>query len=88
MFNVTNDSLTCFKLKGHLRGSSNLGQPSSILVSRPARHLLLLGDLVLDLCLLVELVEGVDNDGDGQGYDEDTADGTCGPTQLSKPGSE
>ena len=46
---------------------SDLGQTSSPFVRSPARHLLLLHDLILDLRLLVELVEGVDYDGDGQG---------------------
>ena len=65
---------------------SDLGQTSSPFVRSPARHLLLLHDLILDLRLLVELVEGVDDDGDGQGDDENTADGTGGSTELSKPG--
>ena len=59
---------------------SDLGQTSSLVVRRPPRHLLLLRDLVLDLGLLVELVEGVHYDGDGQGYDEHPADGTGRPT--------
>ena len=44
---------------------SDLGQSSSVIVRSPAGHLLLLHDLVLDLRLLVQLVEGVDDDGDG-----------------------
>lgn len=44
----------------------DLGQTSALLVRAPARHLLLLDDLVLDLGLLVELVEGVHDDGDGK----------------------
>ena len=57
-------------------------------VSSPARHLLLLGDLVLDLGLLVEFVEGVDYDGDGEGDDQDSTDGAGCSTQFTKPGSE
>ena len=64
---------------------SDLGQTSSFVVRSPASHLLLLHDLVLDLRLLVQLVKGIDYDGDGQGDDEDTTDGTGGSTQLSKP---
>ena len=67
---------------------SDLGQTSSLIVRSPASHLLLLHDLVLDLRLLVQLVEGVHYDGDGQGYDEDPADGTCRPTQLPEPSSK
>ena len=64
---------------------SDLGQSSSVIVRSPAGHLLLLHDLVLDLRLLVQLVKGIDYDGDGQGDDEDTTDGTGGSTQLSEP---
>ena len=64
---------------------SDLGQTSSFVVRSPASHLLLLHDLVLDLRLLVQLVEGVDYDGYGKGDDENTTDGTGGSTQLSKP---
>ena len=64
---------------------SDLGQSSSVIVRSPAGHLLLLHDLVLDLRLLVELVKGIDYDGDGQGDNEDTTDGTGGSTQLSEP---
>ena len=67
---------------------SDLGQTSSLVVRRPPRHLLLLRDLVLDLGLLVEFVEGVDNDGDGEGDDQDTTDGAGCSTQFTKPGSE
>ena len=68
-----------------MRGSSDLGQTSSVIIRGPARYLLLLGDLILDLCLLVELVEGVDYDGDGQRDDEDTTDSAGGSAQLSEP---
>ena len=64
---------------------SDLGQTSSLIVRSPASHLLLLHDLVLDLRLLVQLVEGVDYDGYGEGDDENTTDGTGGSTQLSEP---
>ena len=64
---------------------SDLGQSSSVIVRSPAGHLLLLHDLVLDLRLLVQLVKGIDYDGDGQGDNEDTTDGTGGSTQLSEP---
>ena len=67
---------------------SDLGQTSSLVVRRPTRHLLLLRDLVLDLGLLVELVEGVDYDGYGEGDDQDPTDGTSGSTQLSEPSPE
>ena len=50
---------------------------------RPTRQLLLLQDLVLDLCLLVELVERVDNDGDGEGDDEDADYGATRTDHLS-----
>ena len=64
---------------------SDLGQTSSLIVRSPTSHLLLLHDLVLDLRLLVQLVEGVDYDGYWEGDDENTADGTSGSTQLSEP---
>ena len=64
---------------------SDLGQTSSLIVRSPASHLLLLHDLVLDLGLLVQLVEGVDYDGYGEGDDQDTTDGTGCSTKLSKP---
>ena len=67
---------------------SDLGQTSSLVVRRPTRHLLLLRDLVLDLGLLVELVEGVDYDGYGEGDDQDPTDGTSGSAQLSEPSPE
>ena len=67
---------------------SDLGQTSSLVVRRPSRHLLLLRDLVLDLGLLVELVEGVDYDGYGEGDDQDPTDGTSGSAQLSEPSPE
>ena len=41
----------------------------------PSRLFLLRSDLLLNLCLLVELVEVVDDDGDGQGDAEHPADG-------------
>ena len=41
----------------------------------PSRLFLLRSDLLLDLGLLVELVEVVDNDGDGQRDAEHPADG-------------
>ena len=41
----------------------------------PRCSLLLCQYLLLNLCLLVELVEVVDNDGDGQGDAEHAADG-------------
>ena len=41
----------------------------------PQRLCLLQSDLLLDLGLFVELVEVVDNDGDGQGDAEHPADG-------------
>ena len=50
---------------------------------RPPGQLLLLQNLVLDLRLLVELVEGVDNDGDGERDDEDADDGATGADHLS-----
>ena len=62
---------------------SDLGQTSSPFVRSPARHLLLLHDLILDLRLLVELVEGVDDDGDGEGDDEDAHYGATGTHHLS-----
>ena len=42
----------------------------------PSRLFLLRSDLLLDLGFLIELVEVVDNDGDGQGDAEHAADGT------------
>ena len=69
-----------------MRWIPDLGKTPPLVIRGPARHLLLLDDLVLDLGLLVELVEGVDDDGDGQGDDENTTDGTGGSTELSKPG--
>ena len=42
----------------------------------PSRFFLLRSDLLLYLCLLIELVEVVDDDGDGQGDAEHPADGT------------
>ena len=41
----------------------------------PSRFFLLRSDLLLDLGFLVELVEVVDNDGDGEGDAEHPADG-------------
>ena len=67
---------------------SDLGQSAPVSVRSPASHLLLLHDLVLDLGLLVQLVEGVDDDGYGQGDYENTTDGTGGSTKLSKPGPD
>ena len=64
---------------------SDLGQSAPVSVRSPAGYLLLLHDLVLDLGLLVQLVEGVDYDGYGEGDDENTADGTSRSTQLSEP---
>ena len=63
----------------------DLGQTSALPIRAPAGHLLLLDDLVLDLGLLVELVEGVDYDGYGQGDDEHPADGTATANHLAKP---
>ena len=54
-----------------------------LLEVRPTCQLLLLQDLVLDLRLLVELVEGVDDDGDGEGDDEDAHYGATGTHHLS-----
>ena len=71
-----------------MREMSDLGQTSSFVVRSPASHLLLLHDLVLDLRLLVQLVEGVDYDGYGEGDDENTTDCTGGSTQLSEPSPE
>ena len=75
--------LTCQDGAGGGAGADLL--ETSPLEIRPTRQLLLLQNLVLDLCLLVELVEGVDYDGYGEGDDEDTTDGTGCSTQLSKP---
>ena len=49
---------------------------TSLLEVRPTCQLLLFQDLVLDLRLLVELVERVDNDGDGEGDAKNTTNGT------------
>ena len=65
----------------------HLGQARPLVVWRPARHLLLLGDLVLDLGLLVQLVEGVHDDGDGERDDQHPADGAGGAAQLPEPGA-
>ena len=54
-----------------------------LLEVRPTCQLLLFQDLVLDLRLLVELVEGVDNDGNGERNDEDADDGATGTDHFS-----
>ena len=66
----------------------DLGQTSALPIGAPASHLFLLDDLVLDLGLLVELVEGVHDDGDGQGYDQHSTDGAGSTAQFSEPSSE
>ena len=72
--------LTCQDGAGGGAGADLL--ETSPLEIRPTRQLLLLQNLVLDLCLLVQLVEGVDDDGNGEGDDEDADDGTTGTHHL------
>ena len=79
-FSMQTTLLTCQDGAGGGAGADLL--ETSPLEIRPTRQLLLLQNLVLDLCLLVQLVEGVDDDGDGEGDDEDADDGATGTHHL------
>ena len=81
-FSMQTTLLTCQDGAGGGAGAADLLETRSLKV-RPPRQLLLLQNLVLDLRLLVELVEGVDNDGDGERDDEDADDGATGADHLS-----
>ena len=81
-FSMQTTLLTCQDGAGGGAWAADLLETRSLEV-RPPRQLLLLQNLVLDLCLLVELVEGVDNDGDGERNDEDADDGATGTDHFS-----
>ena len=83
-FSMQTTHLTCQhgSVGGGAGAASHLLE-TRLLEVRPTRQLLLLQDLVLDLRLLVELVERVDDDGDGEGDDEDAHYGATGTHHLS-----
>ena len=78
-------SLTCSRRVVAQGPRPNLREARPLVVL-PAGHLFLFQDLIFDLGLLVQLVERVDDDGDGQGDDEDAADGAARADHLAEPG--